>query len=103
MLQSTLPAVPITADIVEGSSELTDNFRGIDSSNHHHVVFFSFPFFIFSLGNKNHYYYHHFLVVVEMILPVIIISAVNLFAFYISKASNHQAVQDNTEIESVSL
>ncbi|TKS67460.1 Histamine N-methyltransferase [Collichthys lucidus] len=29
MLQSTLPAVPITADIVEGSSELTDNFRAL--------------------------------------------------------------------------
>lgn len=28
MLQSTNPGVPITADIVEGSSELSDNFRG---------------------------------------------------------------------------
>ncbi|KAG8000764.1 Carnosine N-methyltransferase 2 [Nibea albiflora] len=29
MLQSAVPAVPITADIVEGSSELTDNFRAL--------------------------------------------------------------------------
>ncbi|XP_074515857.1 histamine N-methyltransferase-like [Sebastes fasciatus] len=29
LLQSTLPAVPITADIVEGSSELTDIFKAL--------------------------------------------------------------------------
>lgn len=29
MLQSTNPGVPITADIVEGSSELSDNFRAL--------------------------------------------------------------------------
>lgn len=29
LLQSTLPAVPITADIVEGSSKLTDNFKAL--------------------------------------------------------------------------
>ncbi|XP_039673041.1 histamine N-methyltransferase A-like isoform X2 [Perca fluviatilis] len=29
LLQSTFPAVPITADIVEGSSQLTDNFKGL--------------------------------------------------------------------------
>lgn len=29
LLQSTHPDVPITADIVEGSSQLTDNFKGI--------------------------------------------------------------------------
>lgn len=29
LLQSTFPAVPITADIVEGSSELTDNFKAV--------------------------------------------------------------------------
>uniref|UniRef100_A0A4W6DEX8 Histamine N-methyltransferase n=1 Tax=Lates calcarifer TaxID=8187 RepID=A0A4W6DEX8_LATCA len=29
LLQSTFPAVPITADIVEGSSELTDNFKAL--------------------------------------------------------------------------
>lgn len=28
LLQSVFPAVPITADIVEGSSELSDNFKG---------------------------------------------------------------------------
>lgn len=31
LLQSTFPAVPITADIVEGSSQLTDIFKGIDN------------------------------------------------------------------------
>lgn len=35
LLQSTFPAVPLTADIVEGSSELTDDFKGTDSSNQH--------------------------------------------------------------------
>lgn len=29
LLQSTFPAVPITADIVEGSSELTDSFKAL--------------------------------------------------------------------------
>ncbi|XP_031137583.2 histamine N-methyltransferase-like [Sander lucioperca] len=29
LLQSTFPAVPITADIVEGSSQLTDNFKAL--------------------------------------------------------------------------
>ncbi|XP_037646351.1 histamine N-methyltransferase A-like isoform X1 [Sebastes umbrosus] len=29
LLQSTFPAVPITADVVEGSSELTDNFKAV--------------------------------------------------------------------------
>ncbi|XP_028289480.1 histamine N-methyltransferase A-like [Parambassis ranga] len=29
LLQSTLPAVPITADIVEGSCKLTDNFKAL--------------------------------------------------------------------------
>ncbi|XP_042351168.1 histamine N-methyltransferase-like [Plectropomus leopardus] len=29
LLQSTVPNVPITADIVEGSSQLTDNFRAL--------------------------------------------------------------------------
>ncbi|KAM9347760.1 histamine N-methyltransferase A-like [Symphorus nematophorus] len=29
LLQSTFPAVPITADIVEGSSKLTDNFKAL--------------------------------------------------------------------------
>ncbi|XP_059199676.1 histamine N-methyltransferase A-like [Centropristis striata] len=29
LLQSTVPAVPITADIVEGSSALTDNFKAL--------------------------------------------------------------------------
>ncbi|XP_053295795.1 histamine N-methyltransferase A [Pleuronectes platessa] len=29
LLQSTFPAVPITADIVEGSAELTDNFKAL--------------------------------------------------------------------------
>lgn len=34
LLQSTLPAIPITADIVEGSSQLTENFKGIEHLNH---------------------------------------------------------------------
>ncbi|XP_063744445.1 histamine N-methyltransferase A-like isoform X2 [Eleginops maclovinus] len=29
LLQSTFPAIPITADIVEGSSKLTDNFKAL--------------------------------------------------------------------------
>uniref|UniRef100_A0A3Q3W6C3 Histamine N-methyltransferase n=1 Tax=Mola mola TaxID=94237 RepID=A0A3Q3W6C3_MOLML len=29
LLQSTLPAIPITADIVEGSSQLTENFKAL--------------------------------------------------------------------------
>ncbi|XP_034741963.1 histamine N-methyltransferase-like [Etheostoma cragini] len=29
LLQSTFPGVPITADIVEGSSQLTDNFKAL--------------------------------------------------------------------------
>lgn len=39
LLQSTFPAVPITADVVEGSSQLTDNFKGIDNSKPHSEMF----------------------------------------------------------------
>lgn len=31
LLQSTFSAVPISADIVEGSTQLVDNFKGIDN------------------------------------------------------------------------
>uniref|UniRef100_A0A8C6VZ44 Histamine N-methyltransferase n=1 Tax=Nothobranchius furzeri TaxID=105023 RepID=A0A8C6VZ44_NOTFU len=33
LLQSAFPAVPVTADIVEGSLELTDNFKGADRAH----------------------------------------------------------------------
>lgn len=39
LLQSIFPAVPLTADIVEGSSELTHNFKGTDDSKHHVAKF----------------------------------------------------------------
>lgn len=55
LLQSIFPAVPITADIVEGSSELSDNFKGINHSHSHHMLkYFYSPIFrrFFSSGSS---------------------------------------------------
>lgn len=45
LLQSVFPAVPITADIVEGSSELSDNFKGINHSHSHHMLKYFYSIF----------------------------------------------------------
>lgn len=33
LLKAACPDVPITADVVEGSSKLTDGFKGIEKAN----------------------------------------------------------------------
>lgn len=45
LLQSTHPSVVITADIVEVSSGLTDNFKGIENLNHFGLTMSKFVFF----------------------------------------------------------
>lgn len=57
LLQSSLPAVPITVDIVEGSSQLTDNFKGIDTPPimkrswfiFFPLLFYLFPYFLWTI------------------------------------------------------
>lgn len=56
VLQSTFPALPIAADVVEGSSQLSDNFKGINNLKHHlwfshfsHLFFLSLSSFFWRL------------------------------------------------------